>query len=673
MQASRTGSILDIVFWLFQSSLWWMSGWFLAKYLFKLRSRELLFTGLAIGMLLFIVLSNLLAQFLNLGLSFWVSAGLLFTIGLVTSRGQFSASYPSIKGLRSQIGLVIAFIFLLLLFTRINTGLSIFDDNNNLPLVSRLSAGDFPPHFYLNPEQRLDYHYGLHLFAASLVQVGGLYPWSALDFTKALTLTTLSILTWMWFRRLVRPRSLAVFGLLFVLLATGTRWLLLVIPEGQLALLSSQVQLTGSALTSGPELFRALVSPWIIEGGSPIPFPFAFSNGIIPPVILAMTGYGALPYLTAIILIMLLRRDNTAVQKFFLGLLLSSLAITGEHLLLMVWTGILLAILLHWLVIRPTRSTFLEAIHWGWFFIPSLTIALVGGGVLTEFIHRSLFPAANFIQQPGIGFGGISLRIPLGLTSAHLGVLKITNPSQVLVALMEMGPVLIMAIPVFIFFNRRFKSNEIRYTGLSLAAAIGLFIPLVIQLTLRDRDISRMTGMAIFLLMILGLPLTVIIYKKANNLVKTLLLSAYAISIIGGIALLPSLLVAIANPQPSYFISQLDQQVTNKYWNSLETDAAIFDPAHIYRPAVIFAGSAGRAYQDIFTPYPDFEILLSNPDPLQAANYGYDYYYLDMDTWQKLSVAQRSAFLNDCVRRHTQISSEDGDFRTLYDIRQCRE
>ena len=148
MQASRTGSILDIVFWLFQSSLWWIGGWFLAKYLFKLRSRELVFTGLAVGMLIFIVLSNLLAHFLNLGFSFWVSAGLLFTIGLVTSRGQISASYRSIKGLRSQIGLIIAFILLLVLFTRINTGISIFDDNNNLPLVSRLAAGDFPPHFY---------------------------------------------------------------------------------------------------------------------------------------------------------------------------------------------------------------------------------------------------------------------------------------------------------------------------------------------------------------------------------------------------------------------------------------------------------------------------------------------------------------------------------------------
>jgi hypothetical protein len=182
-----------------------------------------------------------------------------------------------------------------------------------------------------------------------------------------------------------------------------------------------------------------------------------------------------------------------------------------------------------------------------------------------------------------------------------------------------------------------------------------------------------MTGMAIFLLMILGFPLTVIIYKNANNLVKTLLLSAYAISIVGGIAMLPSLLVAIARPQPSYFISQLDQQVSNKYWNSMETDAAIFDPAYTYRPAVIFAGGVGRAYQDIFTPYPAFDTLLSNPDPHQAANYGYAYYYLDRDSWQKLSAAQQSVFIEDCVTRLTQMTSEDGDFRTLYDIRQCQE
>jgi len=195
----------------------------------------------------------------------------------------------------------------------------------------------------------------------------------------------------MWFRRLVSPRSLAVFGLLFVLLATGTRWLLLVIPEGYLAELSSKVQLTGSALTSGPELFRALVSPWIIEGGSPISFPFAFSNGIIPPVILAITGYGALPHLTAVTLLIMLRRNNSAIQKFFLGLLLSSLAVTGEHLFFMVWTGIFVAILIQWLTIRKSRSAFLEVFHWGWFFLPSLIIALFGGGVLTEFINRALF------------------------------------------------------------------------------------------------------------------------------------------------------------------------------------------------------------------------------------------------------------------------------------------
>jgi len=60
-----------------------------------------------------------------------------------------------------------------------NRGLAILDDYHNLPLVSMIAAGDVPPHFYLNPTNRLAYHYGLHLFSGSLVQQGGLFPWSA--------------------------------------------------------------------------------------------------------------------------------------------------------------------------------------------------------------------------------------------------------------------------------------------------------------------------------------------------------------------------------------------------------------------------------------------------------------------------------------------------------------
>jgi len=178
MGASRTSSILDLAYWLILCSLWWVGGYFLAKYLFRLRSRELIFSGCAIGMLLFIVLSNLLAHFLELEASYWISAALLFTAGFISSKGQVSVSNRSTKGLFSQIGRS-SHLYYYLHFLHAST--QGFRYSMIIIICRWFTAGirGFPSSFLLKPEQRLDYHYGLHLFAASLVQVGGFYPWSA--------------------------------------------------------------------------------------------------------------------------------------------------------------------------------------------------------------------------------------------------------------------------------------------------------------------------------------------------------------------------------------------------------------------------------------------------------------------------------------------------------------
>lgn len=672
MDWSRTGSLFELTAWLVLCGMWSAGGWLIARQLFRLRPREVLFAGISIGLLLFIVTSNLLARIFTLEVSFWIAAIILLFAGALARFRQKTAVLQPACSLGCLAGQVAGFILLLIFFIEINSGLSIFDDNNNLPLISRLSAGDFPPHFYLNPELRLDYHYGLHLFAASLVQVAGFYPWSAFDIAKALSLAQLAILAWLWFRRQVRPRILGLFGVIFVFLATGTRWLLLVIPEKLLVELSARIQLTGSALASGPELFRALVHPWIIEGGSPVHFPFAFSNGIIPPAVLSLTGYGALPYLTAVLLLLIIRRENTNVQKFAAGLVLSSLAITGEHLFFLAWTGILLAVVISWLANHPTRGSFKKAVSWSWLLAPGLVVAFSGGGVLTEYLDRN-FLNPDPTLPPGIGFGGITLRFPPGITSAHLGNLSFFDPAQLLVAAMEIGPLLLLAVPVFYYASKRSKEDRVAFVGMSLAAAVGLVLPLLIQLSLRDRDISRMSGMSLFILMVLGFPLTVLIWKSCGTVLKTLLVAGYGISIIGGIAMLPSLLVAAARPQSSYFITQLDQQMAKIYWNTLAREASVFDPGYTYRPAVVFASSAGRAYQDIYTPYPAFASLLANPHPRLAASQGYANYYLDRDTWDKLPPEIQAAFSDSCMQVVAEFRLEDGDFRKLYDIQGCQE
>jgi hypothetical protein len=41
----------------------------------------------------------------------------------------------------------------------------------------------------------------MHLFAASMVRIAGLFPWAALDISKSLSISLTMLLSWLWFRR----------------------------------------------------------------------------------------------------------------------------------------------------------------------------------------------------------------------------------------------------------------------------------------------------------------------------------------------------------------------------------------------------------------------------------------------------------------------------------------
>src|SRR5665647_527381 len=80
---SRTGSIIDIASFILLCALWAVGGWLITNHSFQLKRRERLVAGLAAGFLLFIVLSNLLAQILPLTAAYWLSAGIIFLAGIV--------------------------------------------------------------------------------------------------------------------------------------------------------------------------------------------------------------------------------------------------------------------------------------------------------------------------------------------------------------------------------------------------------------------------------------------------------------------------------------------------------------------------------------------------------------------------------------------------------------
>ena len=183
MYWNRTGSILDPLIFVALSLCWVIGGWLLVRRSGRFLKREQLVSGMASGLLLYIMLGNAIAHFLPLYPAFALTSALILIFGVLVSRNSKLSWHELIKP--SVYFPIAAMTVMTGLFTLILRGLGVGDDYAHLPLVSSMAAGDFPPHYSLHPEIFLPYHYALDLFAATMVRIGGFFPWSAWDISRA--------------------------------------------------------------------------------------------------------------------------------------------------------------------------------------------------------------------------------------------------------------------------------------------------------------------------------------------------------------------------------------------------------------------------------------------------------------------------------------------------------
>ena len=233
----RTGSTLDLIFFAALAFTWSIGGWLIVAHAFTLHGARRLLAGFTTGLLLWITLVNLLTPFVTLTVAAGLSSALLLLSGLLLAgldvrkarRSGLQRSWLPLSDLRAWPVLAVLALLTLLL-TLVGRGLAIFDDYLHIPLVSMMATGDIPPHFFKNPEARFSYHYGLQVLAAGMVGVGGFFPWSAWDISKALAIALTAVLGWIWFQGTTRSRLGAWLGSIFIVFAGGARWLLLLLP-----------------------------------------------------------------------------------------------------------------------------------------------------------------------------------------------------------------------------------------------------------------------------------------------------------------------------------------------------------------------------------------------------------------------------------------------------------
>jgi hypothetical protein len=668
---SRTGSILDIASFIILCALWATGGFLLVSHSFHLKAREKLAAGVAAGFLIYIVLSNLLAQLLPLSVAYWSSAALIFLTGLLLALLTPKGARISLKTFSGWRHIVILGV-VILVFTLILRGLAIFDDYYHLPMISVMATGDVPPHFYLDPSLHLPYHYGLQVFAASMVRLGGFFPWSAWDISRAIVFGFTVILAWLWIRRVTGRQLPAYLGTGLLIFGGAARWLLLFIPTPFLARMGANLHMDLSGLAAGGDLVTALANRWPLNGGGPFPFPYAFASGILEPLNLQLGATGAMWEMTILLLLLIWKpRKNSIVGTITISLLLASLALSAENVYALVVAG--MAIILLFMLIRnriqhkPGSLTVLTT--WGIPVVISGIFALFQGGyitggfmsVISSLIGRS-YPMVT------TDFQGFSLRWPPAVPSGHFGPLSLIDPGQFVIMLAEAGLALLLLPVAVIYWLRKLGRANRLPQALAAGCVISLLVPVFIRYGL-DFDITRLVGASLWLGFALAFPILWLWLVNARSEYRILAGIGYGVAIFAGLVMFAVELIAIPAVQTTYYLQYQESDFSKPYWNRLEKNAQVLDS--IPERAVLLFGRASYAAEDVYRRSPAWEALVINPDPSSVAAAGYSYVYMDQNWWQSISPQVQAAYSQPCVHLEAEKKLAGSQDRKLYNVEAC--
>ena len=668
---TRTGNWVDIAGFLLLCALWSLGGVLIVSSSFHLKPREKLITGLAAGFLLFIVLSNLLAQILPLTVAYWVSSGILFLSGLVLA--MFSKRRPRFDFVSLRWWPHIVILFAVILgFTLILHGLAIFDDYYHLPMISVMATGDIPPHFYLDPSLHLPYHYGLQVFAAGMVRLGGFFPWSAWDISRAGVFGFTLLLAWLWIRRMTGAQLPAYLGTGLLIFGGATRWLLLLIPPSLLTQMGANLHMDISGMTAGGDLLTDLVNRWPMDGGGPFPFPYAFASGILEPLNMQLGATGAMWEMTILLLLILWKPSKTSFAgTLTISLLLASLALSAEHVFAAVFAGLVIVFTVYVIFSavkhRPLKLASLAP--WGIPLAVSAVLALFQGGYITGgFLSLLSRLTGHTYPMVTTDFQGFSLRWPPAVPSGHFGPLSLFDPGQIVIMLAEAGPALILFPLVIIYWLRNLRKAHRLPQALAAGSILSLLFPVFFRYGL-DFDITRLVGASLWLSYALAFPFIWLWLVNARQGYRLLAGLGYGVAVYAGLVMLAVELIAIPVPQTTYYLKYNEGKFARAYWNRLEKDAQILD----YYPerAVLLFGRASFAATDVYKRSPAWEALIASPDPTKVASEGYSYVYMDEKWWQSLSPQIQAAYSQPCVQLVVQMKLTGSEFRELFNVEAC--
>lgn len=674
-------SPLSFLLWLGVAMFWGTGGWLMIASTFKLEKGENLYLGLGVGMAGYLWMANLLGHWASAKMTFTAAGVLVFLLGIgmwVWQNRKMPFRWGEKFDLRAGGGLFVGVALLAWVFLRISEGVGMFDEFTHLPLISTLAAGDIPPHYFVNSKIGFAYHYGFQLLGASLMRLGGLFPWSAFDVSKALVWGYAVGLAWLVGQRFGRKPWGGWLAALALVFASGTRYLLLLAPRSFVLRADPLLTFQGNEATT---LFsKWMIRIWTTEGAPPIGLPYAFLSGITEPLAIAHAGLHILHIIILLLVWLLAERilsRGAAIGVF--TMLFSLYALTWESSYVLVLGGGMLAAAM--MVGRaywqgrgkgPFRvSQFVASLHPAVIaLVFSIPLALVQGGLLTELARGIMFPGAAG-SSGAASASGTGLRWPPAIFSKHLGALSLFSPITLVIGICELGPVVFFLPAVTRWAWEKFQEGAWVWGMLLFSAWAGFLIPMFVRLQVGS-DLSRVAahGMLIFILMFA--------LRISENTwparVQTAAVISLALMMVGGGVMFATALTAANRPMIAANLEELDALVAKDVWGTLPAGARVFDPNGWTGTAVtgLLTDAVEGDLLSGIQPNPTWKTLVENPTVEGLLEENYSFVYVNEKWWKNLPAKARKEFEAKCVVTLSEHERADrSQFRRLLDLRGC--
>lgn len=657
--------------WIFITLIHTIGGWLIATHAFNLQSKERLLLGFGIGLVLYLWLCNFLGRWLDPTFTYVATALIVLGLGLVLA---LFSTRPFLHRDDLKIwpwfmsGLTLIWIFL-----RVSKGTGMFDEYKNLALISIIANGEFPVREYFGFPELLRYHYGYHIWGASMMRLGGMMPWSAFDLSKSIIWGYAILLAGLLGKRHIQGHWGVILMSTVTTLAGGTRYLLLLLPTRILVHLNAGIELMGISKNLGT-FTDAMKTVWVPDAAPPVNYPFAFLSGINPSFVMAHSGSWTLGIALLFLFILLLPKTKKAPSFIFLTLFFSFWALTAEASLVLICLSI--AIYLFWQQIQSKQKKWDQKTKMLLISILiAMIISVVQGGTITAIIEEAvvgrqttpyLIGEIEPVDQSN-DFMGFSLRWPPAVLSAHLGSLPIASPFGILVAIVEMG-IVIVFLPWLTKHIIQSNPNENWLDRILLISAwIGISLPIFIQWE-SDRDITRLTSFGMKVMVYLFLIYLAKNSQKTHSVFFQSGVVALALMSFSGFVLAGTQLTAASDTMYSDKYKEFDAQLLSQVWGKIPNNSKIY--------GAVGKGSilTGQLTAGIFTYPPGMEgkmwkQLRSNPSFEILKENRFEFAYFDRASGKYLHDNQLES---DCVSIFGYAEDGSGEnFAGFYDLRNC--